>query len=219
MNELKAVIFDLDGVLVDSHYLHYKSWQWLADQLELDFDEEKGDAFRGMARPECLRVMYEEFNNRPAPDEKTILELTDRKNNYYNKILGESKPEDLILPGAVELLKNLKKENIKIIIASGSRNANTVIDQAQIREYLDSVIDRKDVKNTKPDPEIFQLALKKADTPAGNAVAVEDAILGIQAIKAAGMKAVGVGPYIDKADLIVPSVKELTVEKMRKLLN
>jgi len=219
MHELKAVIFDLDGVLVDSHNLHYKAWQWLADQLELDFDREKGDAFRGMARPECLRVMYEEFNSRPAPDEKTILELTDRKDNYYNKILREAKPEDLILPGAVELLRQLKRENIKIVIASGSRNANTVIDQAQIREYLDTVIDRKDVKNTKPDPEIFQLALEKANTPAENAVAVEDAILGIQAIKATGMKSVGVGQYIESADLIVPSVKELTVEKMRKLLD
>ncbi len=105
MAELKAVIFDLDGVLVDSHFLHYKSWQRLADELGLDFNEKMGDTYRGMERSECMRIMYEDFNGKTAPPMVKINELTDRKNVYYLELLDNATSDDLLLPGSVELLK------------------------------------------------------------------------------------------------------------------
>ncbi len=218
MSELKAVLFDLDGVLVDSHFLHYKSWQKLADELELNFDEKMGDAYRGMDRTKCMIKMFEDFNNLPAPGSSKIFELTERKNNYYLKILDKATPEDLVLPGAVQLLESLRKENIKAIVASGSKNAKQVVKHAGFGDLLDAIVDRHDVKITKPNPEIFNLALKVANVSAENAVGVEDALLGVDSIRGAGIKSIGVGHYANTADLHIDEIKDLTLDMMKKLL-
>ncbi|NLF39849.1 beta-phosphoglucomutase family hydrolase [bacterium] len=218
MAELKAVLFDLDGVLVDSHRLHYRSWQQLADELGLHFNEQLGDRYRGMERYECMRIMFEEFNHRPAPDRRTIHELTERKNAYYQKLLEHAGPEDLVLPGSVELLEALRAAQITAVVASGSKNAHQVIDHAGIRGYLDAVVDRYDVAETKPDPAIFRVALDKAGVPAAHAVGVEDAVLGVESLHRAGIKAIGVGHYVKDADLVVDAIRHLTVGMMRRVL-
>ena len=218
MAELKAVIFDLDGVLVDSHFLHYKSWQRLADELGLNFNEKMGDTYRGMERSECMRIMHEEFNCKTAPPMDKINELTDRKNVYYLELLDNATSDDLLLPGSVELLKSLRSENIGIVIASGSKNAKQVIKHAGFENLIDTIIDRFDVENTKPDPSIFLEAIKATNVPAENSVGIEDALLGVEALRAAGLKSIGVGHYVDTADLHVEKISDLTIEMMRKLL-
>jgi len=218
MSELKAVLFDLDGVLVDSHFLHYRSWQKLADELDLNFNEKMGDAYRGMDRTECLIKMFRDFNNIPAPTASKLFELTERKNNYYLEILDKASPEDLVLPGAVELLNSLQKESIKAVIASGSKNARKVVEHAGFGDLLFAIVDRHDIQKTKPDPEIFKTALEVAGVPKKNAVGVEDALLGVDSIRGAGLKSIGVGHYADTADLHVDDIKDLTVDMMRELL-
>ena len=219
MAKLKTVIFDLDGVLVDSHFLHYKSWQRLADELNLNFDEKMGDTYRGMERSECMRIMYEEFNDKTAPPIDKINELTDKKNVYYLELLDNATADDLLLSGSIELLKSLRDENIGIIIASGSKNAKQVIKHAGFENMVDTIIDRFDVENTKPDPAIFLKAIEASDFPAENAVGIEDALLGVEALRAAGLKSIGVGHYVDTADLHVEKIADLTIEMMRNLLN
>ena len=218
MPELKSVIFDLDGVLVDSHLLHYKSWLRLADELGLDFDEKMGDTFRGMERSECMRIMFEKFNGKTAPPMDKINELTGRKNAYYLELLDNATADDLLLEGSVELLKSLRSESIGIVIASGSKNAKQVIKHAGIENLIDAIIDRFDVENTKPDPSIFLEAIKAANVPAENSVGIEDALLGVEALRSAGLKSIGVGHYVDTADLHVKKIADLTIEMMRKLL-
>jgi len=219
MAELKAVIFDLDGLLFDSHFLHYKSWQRLADELGLNFDEKMGDTYRGMERSECMRIMYEEFNGQTAPPIDKINELTDKKNVYYLELLDNATADDLLLPGSVELLKSLRDEDIGIVIASGSKNAKQVIKHAGFKSLVDTIIDRFDVENTKPDPAIFLEAIKATGFPAENSVGIEDALLGVEALRGAGLKSIGVGHYVDTADLHVEKIADLTIEMMRKLLN
>ena len=219
MAELKAVIFDLDGVLVDSHFLHYKSWQRLADELGLDFNEKMGDTYRGMERSECLRIMYENFNGKSAPPMVKINELTDKKNVYYLELLDNATADDLLLQGSVELLKSLRSENIGIVIASGSKNAKQVIKHAGFENLIDTIIDRFDVENTKPDPSIFLEAIKATNVPAKNSVGIEDALLGVEALRSAGLKSIGVGHYVDTADLHVEKIADLTIDMMRELLD
>jgi len=219
MAELKAVIFDLDGVLVDSHFLHYKSWQRLADELGLNFDEKMGDTYRGMERSECMRIMFEEFNGKTAPPMVKINELTDKKNVYYLELLDKATADDLLLPGSVELLKSLRDKNIGIVIASGSKNAKQVIKHAGFENMVDTIIDRFDVEKTKPDPAIFLEAIKATGFPAENSVGIEDALLGVEALRGAGLKSIGVGHYVDTADLHVENIADLTIEMMKKLLN
>ncbi|MCX7847309.1 MAG: beta-phosphoglucomutase family hydrolase [bacterium] len=219
MVELRAVLFDLDGVLVDSHRLHYLSWQELADDLGLRFDERMGDRFRGMEREECVRVLYEEFNNRPAPSRQAVHELTERKNRIYQAMLAKAGPEELVLPGARELLDTLRKAHVTIVVASGSKNAKMVLKRAGMCDHVDIVVDRYDVTHTKPDPAIFRVALERARTTAAHAVGVEDATLGVQALHAAGIKAVGIGHYVEGADLHRPTIADLTLEDLRGLVN
>ncbi len=219
MAELRAVLFDLDGVLVDSHRLHYLSWQELADDLGLQFNEQLGDRFRGMEREECVRVLYEEFNNRPVPSRHAVHELTERKNRIYQAMLNHAGPDDLVLPGARALLDTLRAECITIVVASGSKNAKSVLARAKMCAQIDVIVDRYDVTNTKPDPAIFRVALEKAGTTAPHAVGVEDATLGVQALHAAGVKAVGVGHYVEGADLQRPSINDVTLDDLRGVLN
>ena len=218
MAKLTTVLFDLDGVLVDSHRLHYRSWQQLADDLGLQFNEQLGDTFRGMDRHECVRVLYEEFNKKAAPPAPRVHELTEIKNDLYQKLLDKATPDDLVLPGAFDLLATLRAQGLRIVVASGSKNAKMVLEKAVMTAHVDIVIDRLDVKVTKPDPAIFLVALERAHAAARNAVGVEDATLGVEALHAAGVKAIGVGHYVKGADLHLENVKELTVETMRKLI-
>jgi len=219
MSELKAVLFDLDGVLVDSHYLHYKSWAMLANDLSLSFTREQGEDFRGMAREVCLERLFTVFNDRKLPDAAACRELTDRKNRYYLDLLHSCDPDELRLPGAVKLLEALSEAGIRSVVASGSKNAKDVISCAGIGKYFYAVVDRMDIQKTKPAPDIFLKAQEVSGAAPGEVVGIEDALLGIEALRAAGFKCVGVGNYIKNsgADLIRDSVADLSVEDLRNL--
>ena len=218
MSELKAVLFDLDGVLVDSHYLHYRSWDMLAKDLGLSFTKEQGDDFRGMAREVCLNRLFTVFNGREAPDQAVNKELTDRKNRYYLDLLHNCDPDQLRLPGAVDLLKALEAAGIRSVVASGSKNAKDVIRCAKLEDYFYAVVDRMDIVKTKPAPDIFIRAQEVSGANPDEVVGIEDAELGIQALRAAGFKCVGVGSCVKEADLLKPSVADLTVDDLIKLL-
>ncbi len=148
-----------------------------------------------------------------------INELTDKKNVYYLELLDKATADDLLLPGSVELLKSLRDKNIGIVIASGSKNAKQVIKHAGFENMVDTIIDRFDVEKTKPDPAIFLEAIKATGFPAENSVGIEDALLGVKALRGAGLKSIGVGHYVDTADLHIENIADLTIEMMRKLLN
>ena len=218
MAELKAVLFDLDGVLVDSHCLHYESWRVLSAKLGLSITREQGEDFRGMAREECLKRLFTVFNSKPLPSPEEAKRLTDEKNAIYLDILHKSRPEDLLLPGALTLLENLQREGIKAVVASGSKNAKDVIACAGFGDKLYAIVDRSDIVKTKPAPDIFLKAQEVSGAKPEEVVGVEDAILGIEALKAAGFKSAGVGPYVKGADLYRPSLVELTVDDLRSLV-
>ncbi|MBR5901048.1 beta-phosphoglucomutase family hydrolase [bacterium] len=218
MSELKAVLFDLDGVLVDSHYLHYQSWKMLADDLGFSLTKEQGDDFRGMAREVCLNRLFTVFNGKPAPDPAVNKELTDRKNRYYLDLLHNCDPDKLRLPGAVDLLTALEAAGIRSVVASGSKNAKDVIRCAKLEDFFYAVVDRMDITKTKPAPDIFLKAQEVSGAAPDEVVGIEDAELGIEALRAAGFKCVGVGSCVREADLLRPSVADLTVADLKKLL-
>ena len=220
MSKLKAVLFDLDGVLVDSHYLHYRSWDMLAKDLSLNFTQKQGDDFRGMAREVCLERLFTVFNDKPLPSKEECKELTDRKNRYYLDLLHNCDPDELRLPGAVKLLEDLNEAGIRSVVASGSKNAKDVIRCAKLEPYFYAVVDRMDIMKTKPAPDIFLKAQEVSGAAPDEVVGIEDAVLGIQALRAAGFKCVGVGEYVkdSDADLIRPSIAEVTVKDFQTLI-
>jgi len=213
----KAVLFDLDGVLVSTDEYHFRSWQKLSDEEGFDFfDHEFNHKFRGTARMECVEIITKASGKHYTPEQKQ--ELADRKNRYFAESLSTVTTE-MLLPGALSMLQDLRKRGIKVAVASNSRNAMTIIKQAEIEHLLDAIIDGHQIENSKPDPEVFLLAAKRVGTSPADCLVVEDAVAGIESARRAGMKSLGIGTKerLPNAKVVIPDLSAITVDELLKL--
>jgi beta-phosphoglucomutase len=201
---IKGFIFDLDGVLTDTAEYHYRGWKRLADEEGIPFTREDNEALRGIPRRESLMLILKE---RAYPEDR-ILQMMERKNNYYLDFIKEISPRDL-LPGARELLEEIHAAGLKSALGSASKNAPDVVKRLGIADLLDAISDGNSVERQKPAPDLFLHAARQLNlTPAESAV-VEDAAAGIQAARAGGFHTVGLGPRqrVGEADVIFPSLE------------
>jgi beta-phosphoglucomutase len=201
---IKAFLFDLDGVLTDTSEFHYRGWKRLADEEGLDFDRADNDALRGVSRRESLLLM---LRGRVIP-EAQMEAWMERKNTYYLELVERMTPSDL-LPGAMELLGEIRAAGIKIAIASSSKNAGLVMYRLSLAPAIDALVDGNMVTLSKPAPDLFLKAAELVGTKPIESVVVEDAAAGVEAGKAGGMWTVGLGPVerVGMADLVVPSLE------------
>ncbi|MCT8137061.1 beta-phosphoglucomutase [Anaerobacillus sp. CMMVII] len=212
---LEAVIFDLDGVITDTAEYHFLAWRSLAESLGITFTREQNELLKGISRMESLELILDlagkslDYGN----DEK--LELSERKNGYYLELIRTITPND-ILPGIEKLLKELKDHKIKIGLASASKNAFQVIKSLELNDYFNYIVNAAEVKNGKPDPEIFRTAADMLQVSYENCVGVEDAVAGVTAIKAANMFAIGIGSMgaLKQADVIYQDTADLTFARL-----
>jgi beta-phosphoglucomutase len=205
MQTPKAIIFDLDGVLTDTSEYHYLGWKHLADDEGIPFTREENDAYlRGVARRESLAYL---IRGRHYSEEQ-IQEMMDRKNRYYNELIKLMSPKDVVA-GGQQLLEEIRHAGIKTAIASASKNGRTVLDRLQITQYFDGIADGNSVVNSKPAPDIFVFAAGLVQVPTTQCLGVEDADAGIEAIKTAGMAALGIGPQerFHRADRVLPTME------------
>jgi beta-phosphoglucomutase len=205
MQTPKAIIFDLDGVLTDTSEYHYRGWKRLADDEGIPFTREENDAhLRGVARRESLAYL---IRGREYSEEQ-IQEMMARKNRYYTESIKAMSPKDVVA-GGFELLEEIRHAGIKIAIASASKNGRTVLDLLQITQYFDGIADGNSVVNSKPAADIFVFAAGLVSVPTTQCLGVEDADAGIEAIKTAGMTALGIGPEdrFHRADRVLPSME------------
>lgn len=214
---VKGLIFDLDGVIVDTAGYHYLAWKKLANEIEIDFDEKFNESLKGISRTESLDkiLIHGHKQDSFSTDEKML--LAERKNNYYLNLLSEISPKD-ILPGVLDFIKQAKEYNIPCAIASASQNAPTILNKLDIDNYFISIVDPKSLKKGKPDPEIFLKAAELIDVPPHLCVGFEDSIAGIQALNQAGIYAIGIvaeGP-LPNADTTVHSFTELDIHSLLK---
>ncbi len=186
---LRAVIFDLDGVITDTAEYHYQAWQRLADEEGLPFDRVANEHCRGVSRRESLLVV---LGGRPESEER-MQALMARKQTYYEALLDRIGPADL-LPGVVDLLDQLDAAAIPYGIASASKNAPAVCKRLGIAERLGVLADGHSVERPKPAPDLFRFAAAGLGVPAVRCLVVEDAAAGIEAALAAGMAALALGP-------------------------
>ena len=187
--KLEAIIFDLDGVITDTAEYHYRAWQRLADEEGLPFNRQVNEHLRGVSRRSSLEII---LAGRPAT-EAEIAELTERKNRYYVAMLAGVTPADL-LPGAVDLLRELRAAGVKVGIGSVSKNAHTVLDRLGICDLLDAIADGFSAERSKPAPDLFLKAAEMLGVRPAFCAVVEDAAVGVDAALAAGMWAIGLGP-------------------------
>jgi beta-phosphoglucomutase len=207
MQRPKAIIFDLDGVLTDTSEYHYLAWKQLADEEGIPFTHQENDEYlRGVSRRESLMYIIRGRNY----SEAQIQEMMDRKNRYYNEMIKSMTPKDLVA-GGKDLLNEIRAAGIKVAIASGSKNCRLVLDHLDIMSYLDGIADGYSVVNSKPAPDIFVYAAGLVQVPTPACLGVEDADAGIEAIKTAGMQALGIGPKerFHRADKVLPTLASL----------
>ena len=186
---IKAVIFDLDGVIVSTDDCHYKAWKKLADEESIYFDRKINDRLRGVSRMASLDIVLEKSKKLYTEEEKE--KLAERKNNYYKEFIKKLTSDD-ILPGVIDNLEELKKSGIKIAIGSSSKNTPLILKQIGLLNYFDAVSDGNNITRSKPDPEVFLKAAEKLGILPENCLVVEDADAGIEAGKRGGMKTLSV---------------------------
>ncbi len=187
---IKACIFDLDGVIVDTAHYHFVAWQRLARELGITFTEKENERLKGVSRMRSLEIILEIGGIELSEEEKEKLAL--RKNGWFVEYINAIKPEE-VFSGVPELLQSIRSKGIKVGLASSSKNADTVLRLLGIGNMFDAIVDGTMIVNTKPDPEIFLLAASKLGVVPSDCVVFEDAEAGVEAAIAAGMKCVGVG--------------------------
>jgi beta-phosphoglucomutase len=214
---IRAVLFDLDGVLVSTDEYHYRSWKKIAKEEGFDFfDHEFNHQFRGVGRMQCVEILTHASGRQFSPEQKA--EIAERKNKYFVESLSAVSPSEL-LPGSMDTLDELRRRGIKVAVASNSRNAMTIIRQVGIEHLVDTIVDGYQIQHSKPDPEIFLLAAKKLGVDPEGCVVVEDAVAGIEAAHRAGMKSLGIGPKerLPNASLVVPDLSAISVDRLLEL--
>ncbi len=188
--ENKAVIFDLDGVLLDSAEYHFLAWKKIADELHIRFDRKRNHLLRGVSRRESLLIMV---HGQIELSEKEIDDLTTRKNTLYLDFVRKAGPK-LLFHGINTFLDELHKTPLKLAVSSGSKNAPELIDISGIRkDCFGAIVSGHDFTKSKPDPESFLVAAKKINASPENCLVVEDAPAGIEAARRAGMGTFGIG--------------------------
>ncbi len=203
---IAAVIFDLDGVITNTVYFHYLSWQRLADEEGIPFDRAIHDrAMLGLNREDALRYLLSLSDQSIDPSQQQL--LLKRKNDYYLELIDELNGEHL-LPGIGNLLVELDTAGIKIALGSSSKNAELVLQRLGIRHFFNFMADGHSVPNLKPAPDVFLHAAEALAVPPANCLVVEDAPAGIAAALAAKMWVLGIGPYarLAQAHLVLPTL-------------
>lgn len=189
MNTIQAVIFDLDGVITDTAEYHYRAWKRLADEEGVPFTRADNEHLRGVSRRESLLRL---LKGRPV-EEARLEEMMARKNRYYQELLEQLTPADL-LPGVTDLFTLLERANVRIAIASASRNARTVVERLGIAGRLAALADGSSVTRQKPAPDLFRYTAARLGLRPSQCLVVEDAAAGIEAALNAGMPCLALGP-------------------------
>lgn len=209
--KIKAIIFDLDGVLCFTDKYHYQAWKAIADELGIYFDEKINDRLRGVSRMASLEIILEKSDKQYTQEEKE--QFTEKKNTLYRQLLHNMSPKD-VADEVRQTLVELKQRGYKLAIGSSSKNTQFIIRQVDIESYFDAVADGNDITYSKPDPEVFLKAAAKLCIPPEECAVVEDADAGIRAAKAGNMMAFALGGDAQYSD-----IKDVNLSDFANLLN
>jgi beta-phosphoglucomutase len=195
-------------VIVFTDKYHYLAWKELADKLGIYFDETINNRLRGVSRMESLEIILERSDKEYSETQK--VQFAAEKNELYRKLLGQMTPAD-VSDSVRNTLAKLREERHKIAIGSSSKNAKFILEQVALTDAFDAISDGLNITRSKPDPEVFLKAADFLGEAYDNCIVVEDAYAGIDAAKAAGMMAVGIGDaaLYEKTDVAISDFEEL----------
>ncbi|KZS46623.1 beta-phosphoglucomutase [Paenibacillus glucanolyticus] len=212
---LKAVIFDLDGIITDTAEYHYQAWKATATELGIPFTREFNENLKGVSRMDSLMLLLSQAETPVNYSEGELVQLADRKNKLYVELIETITPADL-LPGVTEFVADIRAAGLKTAIASASKNAIAVLTRLGVMDQFDVIVDVTKLTNNKPDPEIFLTAAAQLGIEPADCIGVEDAASGVDAIKGAGMFAVAIGnaAHFPHADIVLDSTSQLNFREL-----
>lgn len=214
---IKACIFDLDGVIVDTARFHFLAWRRLANELGFDFDEHENEQLKGVGRMESLDMILGWGGLRLTQEEKNA--WAERKNGWYLEYVSKMGPSD-VLEGALEFLLDVKSGGVRVALGSSSKNARSILKYIGLSDFFEVVIDGTLITRTKPDPQVFLLGAEALGLSPSQCIVFEDAQAGIDAAVAGGFFAVGVGrpEVLAHAVLVVPGFKDWTWKELESAI-
>jgi len=209
----KACIFDLDGVIVDTAKYHFQAWKRLTDEFGITFTEKDNERLKGVSRMASLDIILEIGGKKLDMSEKTG--LADMKNKWYVDRINRMTPAE-ILPGTLEFINELRRNDVKIALGSASRNTPMILERVGIKNVFDAVADGNTVHKAKPDPEVFLKAAELLGIETARCVVFEDALAGVEAALNAGMICIGIGDkkILKDAHMVVRGLYEMDLNKL-----
>jgi beta-phosphoglucomutase len=218
MKTTKGVIFDLDGVIVDTAKFHFLAWRKLANDLGFDFTKAQNEQLKGVSRVESLKKILE-WGELELSKTEFKRQMALKNENYLSYVAKMD--EDEILPGVQKVIDYLIENNIPFALGSASKNARNILKKINLLEKFDAIVDGNDVSKAKPDPEVFLIAAEKINIKPENSIVFEDSVAGVQAANNANMISIGIGEkeILGEADYVFNDFTEIDIDFIKKLLS
>ena len=212
--ELKAVIFDMDGVLCATEESHFQAWKRMADAYGIPFSREENEKLRGLNRASSLEYILRGRSYSEAEKRAMMAQ----KDDCFQSFIRELSPEALSA-GVAQLLDELRRAGMKIGVASASRNVKVILRQLGIDGYIQAYCDGNSVKQSKPAPDVFSCTASALETAPNACLALEDSEAGIMAALAAGMCVVGLGPVerVKKAHAVFENLSGVRLKDLQQI--
>ena len=207
--EIKAILFDLDGVVLSTDHYHYLAWKKLADELNIPFTEQDAERTRGVSRMESLEIVLGERSVDYSEEQKEA--LATEKNEIYKTYLASMTPGDLSKEVRMTL-HTLRQRGYLLAIGSSSKNTQQILKQLGLGDFFDAIADGTMITKSKPDPEVFLLAASMLGVSPENAIVIEDAESGVRAARAGHFRAIGIRTEGNDPD------SDITIRKLSNLI-
>ena len=210
---IRGLLFDLDGVLVDTAGYHFEAWQYIAAKLGIPFGKAQNEQLKGVSRAESLNRILAWGGLQCSDAEKQ--QWMTLKNERYLELMS-AMPADGYLPGAHAFLLASRAAGLKIALGSASKNAPLILERLGWIPLFDALVDGNVVSASKPNPEVFLEGARRLNLQPSECLVFEDSEAGVEAARRAGMKVVGIGQGLD-ADLLVSGLDQLTPQQAVQL--
>jgi beta-phosphoglucomutase len=212
----EAVIFDLDGVIVDTAKYHFIAWRRLANSLGIDFTEDENENLKGVSRIQSLEYILKLGGLDFSTEIKSGLAA--KKNEWYVESISQLDKNE-ILPGVESFINDLKNNHVKIALGSASKNSIPILKSISLLHLFDYISDGNSTDKSKPDPEVFLIAAKGLNVQPAKSLVIEDSISGVDAAIAGGFASLGIGlpDVLIRADRVVQSLDSMSYDSLIKL--
>lgn len=217
MYNTKAIIFDLDGVIVDTAKFHYLAWRKLANDLGFDITEDQNEDLKGVSRVRSLEKILGWGNVSLSEDQ--FMEQMAIKNDNYLSYISHMNSRD-ILPGVKDIFDFLIENEVPVALGSASKNARSILEKTGLYHKFTAIVDGNEVDKAKPDPEVFLIAASRMNVAPEDCIVFEDSQAGIEAAGNAAMLSIGIGDknVLGNSDYVFKDFTEIEIDFIKEIL-